>query len=163
MLSASMQDEFNQRINDELYSWYLYLSMSAYFSSLNLSGFAHWLKVQASEEMNHAMKNREYVIERNSTVVLKAIAAPPVKWDSPLAAFKAAYEHEQKVSQIYNQFIEKAASEKDHASEIFLQWFVNEQVEEEAQTLDILQKLEMTKGSVGGLFALDHHIGKRAA
>jgi ferritin len=163
MLATTMQEEFNQRINDELYSWYLYLALSAYFSTLNLHGFAHWLKVQAGEEMTHAQKNYNYIIERNGTVNLKLIAAPAAAWDSPLAAIKAAYEHEQKVSQIYNRFIEKAMAEKDHAAVVFLQWFVNEQVEEEAQTLDIVQKLEMAKGSTGGLLVLDHHLEKRGA
>lgn len=163
MLSSSMQEEFNQRINDELSSWYLYLAMSAYFSSLNLKGFAHWLNIQAEEELIHAKKIYTYLLERNGSIQLKTIAAPPTTWDSPLAAMRFAYDHEQKVSKTYGQFIEKAIVEKDHATAIFIQWFINEQVEEEAQTLEVVQKLEMAKGSAGGLLVIDHHLEKRGA
>lgn len=161
MISAKMQDELNQRINDEIYSWYLYLAMVAYFNDTDLLGFASWMKVQAEEEMKHAMKNYAYLLERGGSVSLKAIAQPTAKWDSALAAIQAAYDHEQKISSIYNKFMDAAIAERDHASVAHIQWFVNEQVEEEASTLEIVRKLKLIKESVGGIFALDHQLGHR--
>lgn len=161
MISEKMQGEFNQRINDELYAWYLYLAMAAYFEQDNLKGFAHWMRKQAEEEMGHAMKNHNYLLERGGKVSLKPIAQVPDTWASPLAAFENAYQHEQKVTGIYNKFLELARGEKDHAAEIFLQWFVNEQVEEEAQTVQAVDMLKKIKDSIGGLYQLDHQLGKR--
>lgn len=161
MISEKLQAEFNQRINDELYAWYLYTAMIAYFERENLRGFAHWMRKQAEEEMGHAMKNFNYLLERGGKVSLKPIAQVPDVWATPLAAFENAFQHEQKVSGIYNKFLELAQSEKDHAAEIFLQWFVNEQVEEEAQTAQTVDMLKKIKDSVGGLYQLDHQLGKR--
>lgn len=161
MISDKMQAELNQRVADELYAWYLYLSISAYLESQNFTGFSQWMKAQAKEEMTHAMKNYEFLVERGGTVALKAIAQPPAKWESIAAAVQAAYDHEVKVSKIYDQFMDQALAERDHATVAHVQWFVSEQVEEEAQTLDILQRVKLCQGSIGGLFALDHHLGKR--
>jgi ferritin len=161
MLNEKMQAEFNQRVNDELYAWYLYLSMVAYFESENLLGFAQWMRKQSAEEMTHAMKNYNYIVERQGKVSLKPLREVPTTFASPLAAFEEALKHEQKVTAIYNKFIELAREEKDHASEIFIQWFVNEQVEEEAQTSQAVDILKKIKDSVGGLYQLDHRMGKR--
>jgi len=161
MITDNLQSEFNQRINDELYAWYLYTAMTAYFERENFPGFTHWMRKQAEEEMGHAMKNFNYLLERGGKVSLKPIAQVPDRWASPLAAFEDAYKHEQKVTAIYSKFIELAQTEKDHAAEIFLQWFVNEQVEEEAQTLQAVEILKKTKDSVGGLYQLDHQMRKR--
>ncbi|NTV53338.1 MAG: ferritin [Candidatus Firestonebacteria bacterium] len=161
MISEKLQAEFNQRINDEFYAWYLYTAMAAYFEHDNFRGFAHWMRKQAEEEMGHATKNLSYLLERGGKVSLKPIAQVPDSWATPLAAFEAAYQHEQKVTGIYGKFFELAQAEKDHAAEIFLQWYVNEQVEEEAQTAQAVDILKKIKDSVGGLYQLDHQLGKR--
>lgn len=161
MLSEKMLAEFNQRVNDELYASYLYLSMVAYFESENLPGFARWMRKQTEEERSHAMKNFEYILERQGKVTLKPLREVPATFASPLAAFEEALKHEQKVTAIYNQFTELARAEKDHAAEIFLQWFVKEQVEEEAQTSQVVEILKKIKDSIGGLYQLDHRLGKR--
>ncbi len=161
MLSEKMQNELNQRINDELYAWYLYLAVSAHFEAENLAGMAQWMRAQAQEEMGHAMKNFNFLLERGGRVSLRPVREVPDKWDTPLAAFEAAYQHERKVSKIYADFLELARAEKDHATEIFLQWFVTEQVEEEAQTLAIVEKLKLMHNAPGGLFMLDRELGQR--
>jgi len=132
MISKKIEKALNKQINAELYSAYLYLSMVAYFESVNLPGFANWMKVQTQEELMHAMKIYDFVNERGGRVVLKAIEAPPTEWDSPLDAFEATYKHEQKVTGLINNLVNLAIEEKDHATSSFLQWFVNEQVEEES-------------------------------
>ena len=141
MLNGKIEKAFNDQLNAELYSSYLYLSMSAYFQSINLSGFASWMRAQAQEELVHAMKFYNFINGRGGRVILKAVEAPPVSWESPLAAFEATYEHEQKVTGLINQLVELAMAEHDHASSIFLQWFVSEQVEEEASAQRAPRKL----------------------
>ena len=143
MVSKKMQGALNEQINAELYSAYLYLSMVAYFESVNLPGFATWMRVQTQEELTHAMKIYEFVNECGGRVILKPIAEPPAEWESPLVAFKAAYKHEQKVTGLINNLVNLAIEEKDHASNNFLQWFVDEQVEEEASADEVVQKLKM--------------------
>lgn len=161
MLSKKMEEALNEQINAELYSAYLYLSMSAYFKSINLHGSANWMKVQAQEEMVHAMKIYDYVIERGDRVVLKAIAKPTTEWKSPLAAFQAAYKHEQHVTGLINDLVNLAVKEKDHATSVFLQWFVNEQVEEEASANEVVQKLKQVEKVPAGLFMIDRELGQR--
>jgi ferritin len=161
MISEKIQGELNQRIQDELFAWYLYFAISAYFETQNLKGFAKWMKAQGHEEMAHATRNYDFLIARGSVATLQPLAAPPAKWDSVLAALEAAYAHEQKVSKIYNQFMDLALAEKDHATAAHIQWFVTEQVEEEEQTLDLVLKVKMAHGSTGALLALDHQVGKR--
>jgi ferritin len=161
MLSKKMEKALNGQINAELYSSYLYLSMSAYFLSQNLKGFAKWMSVQAREENTHAMKIYDYVVERGGKVVLQAIAQPKTDWESALAAFKDTYAHEQKVTSMIHELVNMAAGEKDHATAVFLQWFVTEQVEEEANALEAVQKLTMIGDSKGSLLMLDHQMGKR--
>jgi len=158
-----MQEALNRHANAEFYSSYLYLSMSAYFQSINLTGFAHWMRIQAREELAHALKFHDHVIERGGRVSLQAVEAPTAQWDSPLAAFEDAYRHEQKVTGLINQLVDEAVQTKDHATNNFLQWFVSEQVEEEASADAIVQRLKLVGGAPGGLFMIDHHLGQRAS
>lgn len=162
MISEKMVEALNEQINAELYSAYLYLAMAADFQSKNLEGFANWMKVQTQEEMVHAMKFFDFIIERGGKVELEAIQKPSVNWPSPLSAFEAAYKHEQLVTDRINKLVELAQSAKDHATESFLKWFVDEQVEEEASADRIVQKLKLVKESSGGMLMIDHELAKRA-
>jgi ferritin len=161
MVSKKMEQALNEQINAELYSSYLYLSMAAWFESENFPGFAAWMRVQAREENAHAMKFFEFLNERRGKIVLKAIGEPAKKWNSPRAAFEAAYEHEQYITGRINDLVNLATAEKDHATAAFLQWFVKEQVEEEASVDSIVQKLKMAKDAPGALFMMDHILGER--
>lgn len=158
-----MQEALNKHINAEVYSAYLYLSMSAHFQAANLPGFAHWMRVQAREELSHAMKFYDHVLERGGTVTLQPVEAPASRWDSALAAFEDAYRHEQKVTGLINQLVDDAVQTRDHATNAFLQWFVSEQVEEEAAAEAIVQRLKLVGDSPGGLFMIDHELGERAS
>ncbi|MCK5556801.1 MAG: ferritin, partial [Candidatus Hydrogenedentes bacterium] len=128
MLSEKMRDALDEQLNWELYSAYLYVSMSAYFDSVNLPGFANWMRVQAQEELVHAMKFYDFINERGGRVTLQPVEGPPTEWSSPLDAFENAYRHEQKVTGLINDLVNLAVKERDHATNIFLQWFVTEQV-----------------------------------
>jgi len=161
MISDKIQEAFNKQINAELYSSYLYLSMAAYFESLNLPGFANWMRCQAQEELIHAMKFYTFIHDRNGTVTLTAIDGPPVQWDSPLAAFKDANLHEQKVTSMINALVDLAIQERDHASNTFLQWFVTEQVEEESSSDQVVQKLKLAGSEGSGLFMIDQEMAQR--
>jgi len=161
VIGKKMQEALNEQINAELYSAYLYLSMVAYLESVNLPGFANWMRVQTQEELTHAMKIYDYVNDRGGKVSLKSIAQPPAEWDSPLAAFQAAYKHEQKVTGLINDLVNLAIEEKDHAANMFLQWFVNEQVEEEKSAETIVQKLKLIADTPGGMYMLDNEMGQR--
>ncbi|MBW2095928.1 MAG: ferritin [Deltaproteobacteria bacterium] len=161
MLNQRMEDALNEQHNAELYSGYLYLAMSAWFQSVNLSGFAAWMRVQAQEELVHAMKFYDYIHERGGGVTLKTIDGPPSEWESPLAAFEGAYAHEQKVTGMINDLVDLAREEHDHATEIFLQWFVTEQVEEEDSANEVVQKIKLMGEASGGLFMLDRELGQR--
>jgi ferritin len=161
MISKKVEKALNAQVNAELYSAYLYLSMESYFQSLNLNGFANWMRVQTQEEVSHAMKIYDFVNERGGRSLLKGIDGPPTEWESPLAAFEAAYAHEQKVTGLINDLVDLAIKEKDHATNNFLQWFVNEQVEEEASADAIVQQLKMMKKAPGGMFMLDRELGRR--
>lgn len=161
MIGKEMEEALNDQINAELYSAYLYLSMAAYFESQNLSGLASWMRVQTQEETAHAMKIYDFINERGGRVVLKAIDQPPREWKSPLAAFKAAYEHEQLVTGRINDLVDLAIKEKDHATNAFLQWFVNEQVEEETSVDSVVQNLKMAENAPGALFMVDRELGQR--
>jgi len=161
MLDEKIQIALNQQLNAELYSSYLYLSMSAYFQSVNLSGFANWMRIQAQEELVHAMKFYDFINERGSRVMLQPVEGPPTEWSSPLDAFENAYRHEQKVTGLINDLVNLAVKERDHATNIFLQWFVTEQVEEEASADEVVQKLKLMGDAKGGLFMLDREMGQR--
>jgi len=161
MISKKMEQALNEQVNAEMYSAYLYLSMESYFKSLNLNGFAAWMRVQTQEEMMHAMKIYDFIIERGGRVLLKSIEGPQTKWDSPLAVFEAVSKHEQKVTGLVNNLVDLAIEEKDHATNSFLQWFVNEQVEEEASADEAVQQLKMMENAPGGMFMLDRELGQR--
>jgi ferritin len=161
MINKKMEEALNGQVNAEMYSAYLYLSMESYFRSLNLNGFANWMRVQTQEEMMHAMKIYDFINERGGRVILKAIKGPPTKWESPLVVFKAVYAHEQKVTGLINKLVDLAVKEKDHATNTFLQWFVNEQVEEESSADGIVQQLKMMKNTPGGMFMFDRELGQR--
>jgi ferritin len=161
MLKDNMQEELNKQFNAELYSSYLYLSMSAYFQSTDLTGFANWMLVQAQEELMHAMKFYDYINERGGRVVLREIAAPQTEWESPQAAFEHVYSHEQKVTGLINDLMEQAIKEKDHASNNFLSWFVTEQVEEESTASETLQKIKLAGQDGSGLLLLNQELGLR--
>ena len=161
MLSQKMEESLNKQVNAELYSSYLYLSMSAYFSEINLSGCAHWMRLQAQEELSHALKLYDYINERGGRPVLESIEAPRSSWGSPTEVFENVLSHEQKVTGLINDLVDLAIQQKDHATNNFLQWFVSEQVEEEASANEVLQRIRMTGNDGGGLFMLDQELGKR--
>ncbi|HBO42952.1 MAG TPA: ferritin [Planctomycetaceae bacterium] len=163
MLSTKMHEALNAQINAEYYSSYLYLSMAAHCQALNLTGFANWLRVQADEELIHALKFYDFILERGGRVTLGPIEAPASEWESPLAIFEATLAHEQYVTDRINKLVDLAIAESDHATNSFLQWFVNEQVEEEASAEAVLQKLKLVAGAPGGLFMLDQEMAQRPA
>jgi ferritin len=161
MLKPSIQDACNKQINAELFSSYLYLSMASYFESKSLPGMASWMRVQAREELAHAMKFFDFVNERSGLVVLKSIGAPKTGWDSPLQAFEDAFKHECGITGLINGLVDLAVSEKDHATQAFLQWFVTEQVEEESTADAIVAKLKMVGDHSMGLVMLDKELAGR--
>jgi ferritin len=160
-LSKKLENAINKQINAELWSAYLYLSMSTYYESMNLGGFANWMRIQANEEVEHAMRFYNHINERRGRVTLSTIGAVPTTWKSPLHAFEDAFNHEQKVTGMIENLANIATAEKDYAATNMLNWFHDEQVEEEQQTDDIVQKLKMIAKSTGQLFMLDHELGKR--
>jgi ferritin len=161
MLDKEVEQGINEQINAELYSAYLYYSMAAYCEALSLKGFSHWMRVQALEEMTHVQKFFAYLNDRAGRVVLMPIEAPPSEWASPLVVFEEVYAHEVKVTSLINKLMDLALSKSDHASCSFLQWFVSEQVEEEASADEVLQKLKLVDKTEGGLFLLDQEMDKR--
>lgn len=161
MISKKMQNAFNNQVAAEFYSSFLYLSMAAHLEDNDLPGMANWMRVQYQEETFHAEKIFDYIIERDGRSEVKAWEAPPKKWKSTLEIFEAAYKHEQKVTALINGLMDVAQSEKDHASQVFLQWYVNEQVEEEASVKAIVQQLKMLGDSKAGLFQIDRELGQR--
>jgi len=161
MLNKKMEEALNRQLNAELYSSYLYLSMAAYFLCKNLLGFANWMRVQAQEELVHGMKFYDFVAERGGRVALSKIDGPPTEWGTPKAVFENVYGHEQKVTGLINGLVNLAIEEKDHASNDFLQWFVAEQVEEEASACDVLEKVKLVGGSPEALLMLDRELGQR--
>lgn len=160
MLSKKMEAAINDQINFEIYSSHIYLAMVSYFEDKGLPGFAAWMRAQYQEEIFHAMKMFDYVLECGGKAEIGAIKAPQTEWDSPLAAFENALEHEQTVTGRINNLVDIAQKEKDHATQIFLQWFVSEQVEEEANVGDVVNKLKLT-GDGGALFMLDRDLATR--
>ena len=164
MLGKKLQDLMNNQVQAEFYSAQLYLAMSVYSGAQNFKGFANWLKVQYEEETSHGMKFLQYIQERGGEAELKAIDAPPAKFGSMLKLFEEVLAHEKKVTGLINKLYEVALAEKDYASQIFLQWFISEQVEEEANATEIVAKLKMVGDkSPGGLFYIDKALGKRGA
>jgi ferritin len=162
MLSKKMQNALNDQINAELFSSYLYLSMAAYFEAQNLMGFANWMHVQAREENVHAMKFYRFVNDRRGQVLLQPIEGPQTDWDSPLAVFEESLHHEQKVTGLINKLVDLAIKESDHATNSFLKWFLDEQVEEEANVDMVIQDLKRIGDSGQSLFLLDRELAGRA-
>ena len=160
-MDVKMVEALNSQLNAEMYSAYLYLSMGTYFEDLDLSGFANWMRVQAQEEMTHAMKIHDFIIQRGDRVTLTRIEAPPTEWESPVKAFEHVYKHEQKVTGLINQLVNLALSLGDHATNNFLQWFVAEQVEEEESSSGVLKKVKMANDSLSALLMLDNELGQR--
>lgn len=163
MMTPAIQDALNQQINMEMRAYATYLSMSAYFESLGLKGFAAWMYKQAQEEMVHALKIYQFIHSRRGRVKLLALPEPPYSWDSPLAALENTLEHEQKVTTAINQIVQTARKEADYATDSFLQWFVDEQVEEEELVDDVIQKLRLIGDFRPGLYLLDQELGGREA
>jgi len=161
MISKKVAKALNEQIRDEFYSAYLYLAMSAYFEQTNLQGFANWMRVQFQEEQAHALKLFDYLAERGGEVKLMAIKEPPVGWDSPQAVFTEVLKHEQHVTALINKLVDISNSESDHATTAALQWFINEQVEEEATVDQLLQEIKMVKDSPSALFMMDRELGTR--
>jgi ferritin len=160
-LSELMEKALNQQINAEMFSSNLYLAMSAYFESLDLPGFANWMRVQGREEVFHVDKLFDYIIERGGRVTIGAIGEPPSRWDSPLAAFTAAYVHEQHITSLIDELVGIAHTAKDRASESFLRWFVDEQVEEEASVDHVIKMLKLSDGQAAAMLLIDRELATR--
>lgn len=161
MLSPKMEKALNDQINAEMFSAYLYLAMVAYFNDVNLSGFANWMTVQNEEETFHGMKFFRYLSERGGRVTLDTIEKPQFEWESPLVAMEAALSHEQYITSRINDLMNLAVEEKDHATASFLRWFVDEQVEEEDNVNEVVQKLRILGSDGGGLFMMDRDMATR--
>ena len=161
MLSDKMQAAFNDQIQKEFASAYIYLAMASYFETVDLAGAANWMRVQFDEEQFHALKMFVYVHERDGQVTLAAIEAPPASYASPVAAFEAVLDHERQVTASIHNLLDVAVAEGDHASQSFLKWFVDEQVEEEANAKAIIQKLKLVGDSGAGLFMVDQQLAMR--
>lgn len=161
MHSTVVESRLNEHLNHELFSAYFYLSQAAYFESENLPGFASWMKIQAKEELMHAGKFFDYINQRDGRVTLGAIAAPKTTWESPLTALDDAYEHEKGVSRRINDLVGLVLQQGDHMTNAFLQWFVTEQVEEEANFKDVVSRLKLAGGGGQGLFLIDRELATR--
>lgn len=162
MISNKMEKLLNAQVNEEIYSSYLYLSMAAYFSANNFTGFAAWMQEQSKEEYAHAMKFYHYIESIGGKVTLEAINKPQAEWSSPIDAFENAHKHELHITAKINDLMNLAIDEKDHATNSFLRWFVDEQVEEVATVVDIINKFKMIGDSKGNLYMLNKELGKRA-
>ncbi len=160
MLSKKLEDALNEQMNWEIYSAHIYLSMSSHFAQKGLGGIAQWMNAQYKEEMFHAMKFFDYILEAGGKAQLGQIDAPPLTWESPLAAFEEALEHERDVTARINRIADLAVEEKNHAVGIFLQWFISEQIEEEDSVGDIVDKMKLVSDG-SGLFMLDRDLGAR--
>jgi len=158
-----MAEELNKQVNREFYSAYFYLSMSAYSEFLGLKGFANWFFNRNQEETQHAMKIYKYILDQSAQINLLPIDQPPSTFDSPLAMFEDTLAHEQSVTQQFNELVNIAVDEKDHATHIFLQWFITEQIEEEATVNEIIHKIKLVGGKGDGLFMIDNQLGQMAS
>lgn len=161
MIKEKVQKAFNEQINAELFSAYLYMSMSGYFNSIGMPGAANWMRVQSLEEMTHAEKLANHLQERNARVILTTIDAPQTDWNGAKDAFDAVLEHEQKVTALINDLMDISIAEKDHAAAMFLQWFVAEQVEEEASAQAVIDQLALAGDGRGGMLMIDKELGQR--
>lgn len=162
-MDGAVQDAINEQIKNELYSGYVYLAMSAHFEERNLNGFAHWMRLQAQEELGHAMRLFDYLQDRGGHVVLEAIDQPPTKWSEPLAIFEHALEHERKVTGMIDDLYGLAREKRDNATQVALQWFITEQVEEEASAEAAVDQLRVAGDNAAALLMLDQKFGARTA
>ena len=163
MLSKGIQEAINDQIHHELHSAYVYLAMSAYLETANFTGFAQWMRMQSKEEVVHAMKLFDYVNDRNGRVTLKALEQPPTDFKSVLGVFEGALAHEQKVTQMIYNLYKLATEENDYATQVQLQWFINEQVEEEATATSVVDRLKIAGNDGAALLILDQQMGARQA
>lgn len=163
MLKEKVLKALNKQLNVEFYSSYLYLSMAAYFESASLSGFASWMRVQSKEEYDHAMKVYDFIHNRDGVVELMKIDAPKTSWKTATEIFEETYAHEKVVTKSIYDLVDLGIAEKDHATTGFLQWFVNEQVEEESTAMKVLDRMKLLGDSKQGLFLMDREMGQRAA
>lgn len=161
MLKDNVQEALNKQINAELYSAYIYLSMAAYFESEALPGFAKWMEAQAAEEVAHAMRFYRYIYNRGGRVFMRPIEGPRGEWDGVVDVFQNTLDHERYVSSLIHDLVDLARTEKDHPTENMLQWFVEEQVEEEATAEELLDQLKMIEGDKSALFMMDRELGAR--
>ncbi len=161
MLSEKLQEAINDQLNFEFYSGYIYLAMSAWLSSQNLNGMAHWMEIQYQEEQVHAMKFFNYLNDRGGQVKLKAIAQPQTEWKSALDAFETAHKHEQTVTGRISDLVDLALTERDHVTNSLLQWFISEQIEEEASVRDMADQIRMAGTSSESIFMLDREMATR--
>lgn len=163
MLSPKIQDALNSQVNAEFFSSYLYLSMAAHFERSSLPGMATWMRFQAQEELGHALKIFSFINERNGHAILAEVEGPKTEWSSALEAFEDSYAHEQKISGLINDLANLAREEKDHATATFLQWFITEQVEEEASVSTVVDQLKLVGDNGVALFMVDGQLGQRVA
>lgn len=161
MISQKMQDAVEAQVQAEVESSYLYLAMSVHCEQAGFRGFARWLRLQHAEELAHALKFVDHVLERGGRLALRAVPAPPAEFGSPLQVFEKVLEHERKVTSLIHALYEQAQGERDVATQVFLQWFVSEQVEEEAHASEIVDRLRMVGEKGGAVFYLDKELGKR--
>jgi len=160
-MNEKLAEALNKQLNAELYSAYLYLSMAAYFDSLGLKGFANWMKAQAEEEVGHAMKIYKYLDDRGARVVLEAVEKPPTEWENPRHAVEELLEHERRVTGMINALVKMAKEEDDYATEVFLQWFIEEQVEEEASAAELLDMMRWAGDKGHSLLMIDRQLAQR--
>jgi len=161
MFKEKVQQAMNDQIQHEIESAYIYLSMASYFDAENLPGFAQWMKIQYEEEMAHAFRFYDYINDRGGRVKLQPVDQPPIEFDSPLAAFQAALEHEQKITADIDRLYAMAVDEKDYPSQTFLQWFIDEQVEEEQHVGEVVENLKMVGDNTHAILMLDRELGQR--
>lgn len=161
MINKKMESAINEQMNWELYSSYMYFSMASYFESQNLKGCSSWMRVQAMEELSHFKKMYDFLTARGGRAVMSEIKAPPAEWKNALDAFEETLKHEEHVTSRINDLVDIALELRDHASNSFLQWFVDEQVEEEESVNDVLQNLKLNESNPGGLFIIDKELGAR--
>lgn len=161
MINEKVTKVLTEQVNKELYSAYLYLSMSAYFSDLGLLGFANWMRIQAQEEQAHAMLIYDFIIDRGEKVILSAIDAPQNTWANPLDVMEEVLKHEVYVTSLINNIVTVAEEVKDRATMSYMNWFVDEQVEEEANAQDIISKLKLIGEDKSALYLLDKDLSAR--
>ncbi len=163
MLKDSVQEALNEQVKHEFYSAHVYLAMCAWFEDQGLPGFASWMRMQYQEELGHGIRIFDFINDRDGKVIIEGVDAPPTSWDSPLAAFEAAYENEKAVSKSIDDLYDLAGKENDHATRVMLQWFITEQVEEEASTKQAVDRLKLAGNDSSALLVLDQQLGSRTS